>query len=484
MMRHATKSRPSLSKSLASTVLSQETFATRPTWRSETVSRDVPQPQHQRVLCPSQSCAMPSSTLTVLVAAALIVTLLSVASGQIHHTQLLGATASPTDGVQLLHPSPMSAHTVLSKLCWKNASVRPPILMIAIVAGWGWVVSTCQGARLELDHVLGGAAQSPASTYHAALILFCVLLGAHLVHFVASEIPGVTWRPWLVANLSLNGAFLLLGLLPCTWIFFGSSRLSLVRALAESMIAPFAPVTFWHVIVADYMTSLAKAFSDMQLTACISYRMFSQRSDTGAHYVRSTTLWHDSWGTCADTYYNALFLALPFWWRFMQCLKVYHSTREVKNLWNALKYSTAFPLVCAGYLRRHEPSPFHDQLFVLCAIVQSTYCFIWDVHMDWGLFQQVGLARRPFSGSGYACCGQKPVLCALRDPILILQSTAAHVGLCLFDLGLRFVWALSVFGGVPGRGAGMFFFEVVEILRRTVWAVFRIEWEVSDAWLM
>ena len=35
-----------------------------------------------------------------------------------------------------------------------------------------------------------------------------------------------------------------------------------------------------------------------------------------------------------------------------------------------------------------------------------------------------------------------------------------------------------MFGGVAGRGAGMFFFEAVEILRRTVWAIFRIEWEV------
>ena len=41
-----------------------------------------------------------------------------------------------------------------------------------------------------------------------------------------------------------------------------------------------------------------------------------------------------------------------------------------------------------------------------------------------------------------------------------------------------FVWALSIFGGVQGRGGGMFFFEAVEIVRRTVWAIFRIEWEV------
>jgi hypothetical protein len=50
--------------------------------------------------------------------------------------------------------------------------------------------------------------------------------------------------------------------------------------------------------------------------------------------------------------------------------------------------------------------------------------------------------------------------------------------LCVFNLALRFAWTLSVFGGLPGRGGGMFFMQVVEVARRTVWAVFRIEWEV------
>jgi hypothetical protein len=47
----------------------------------------------------------------------------------------------------------------------------------------------------------------------------------------------------------------------------------------------------------------------------------------------------------------------------------------------------------------------------------------------------------------------------------------------VFNCALRFVWAASVFGHHPveQRGAGMFFFEVFEILRRVVWAVFRIE---------
>ena len=110
--------------------------------------------------------------------------------------------------------------------------------------------------------------------------------------------------------------------------------------------------------------------------------------------------------------------------------------------------------------------------------MQSTYCFIWDVHMDWGLFRQANLGGRTPGETGTACCGGKPTVCRLREPLLVTRSKLVYLGLCVFDLLLRFVWAVSVFGGVPSRGAGMLFFECVEILRRHVWAVFRIEWEV------
>ena len=98
--------------------------------------------------------------------------------------------------------------------------------------------------------------------------------------------------------------------------------------------------------------------------------------------------------------------------------------------------------------------------------------------MDWGLFRHANLGGLYPGEKGSACCGAKPAVCAMREPLLISRSKLLHVMLCVFDLLLRFVWALSVFGGVPSRGVGMLFFECVEILRRTVWAVFRIEWEV------
>jgi len=160
-----------------------------------------------------------------------------------------------------------------------------------MLAGWGWVISVCDKADLDLERVLGGRPQPPVDTYHAALVLLLVLLAVRLLHLVASESVGVVWRPWLTSNILLHVAFAVLAVLPCR-VFFGQSRLSLLRAVWESFIAPCAPVTFWHVIVADYMTSLAKAFSDLQLTACISYSIFTY--DAEATYVRSTELWHES----------------------------------------------------------------------------------------------------------------------------------------------------------------------------------------------
>lgn len=195
----------------------------------------------------------------------------------------------------LLHSdSAVHEHTaakLLAKLAWKNASVRPPLLLVLVLGGWGWVVSVCNRAGLDVERVLNGRTQAPRETYHAALTLLCLLLSMRLLHLVASETAGVVWRPWLTANVLLHGLFLVLALLPCD-VFFGNSRISLLRAVWDSVIAPCAPVTFWHVLVADYMTSLAKAFSDLQLTACISYRIFAYSPE--ATYVRSTDLWHES----------------------------------------------------------------------------------------------------------------------------------------------------------------------------------------------
>mmetsp|Transcript_9873 Transcript_9873/g.15806 ORF Transcript_9873/g.15806 Transcript_9873/m.15806 type:complete len:474 (+) Transcript_9873:81-1502(+) len=357
-----------------------------------------------------------------------------------------------------------SVSKVASELMWKNASVRPPLMIIVAIAGWAWVVRVCRASAMNLESVLGGIVQPYAATFHSALVLVIVLLVARDTHLIAAETPGLTWRPWLTCNMGLHVVFIVLALLPLPALQ-RESRASLVRTLYESAIAPFAPVTFWHVIVADYLTSLAKTFSDIQMAWCVAAHIFLEQK-SGQH-VRSEKLWGDYHDHCTDSYSNMLMLALPFWFRLMQCLKVYSQTKEQKNLWNALKYTTAFPLVYAGYLRNQEPSPEHTRFFIFSAVVQSSFTFVWDILMDWGL------PERPASVSIRSCFGF-----GLRERTLVSRQRHIYVSLCVGNFLLRFAWTLSTFGGIASHGVGMFFFEFIEIIRRTVWAVFRIEWEL------
>lgn len=93
--------------------------------------------------------------------------------------------------------------------------------------------------------------------------------------------------------------------------------------------------------------------------------------------------------------------------------------------------------------------------------------------MDWGLPQNIGEVSGPAARSSPAF-----FKFTLRDKQLVSRRKLTYVLLCIFNFVLRFLWTLSAFGRVSSHGAGMFFFEFMEILRRTVWAVFRIEWEV------
>ena len=59
-------------------------------------------------------------------------------------------------------------------------------------------------------------------------------------------------------------------------------------------------------------------------------------------------------GACHDSrvYHNVLvplFCALPLWWRFMQCLRVFHDSQQrIPALPNALKYSVSLLVVLFG----------------------------------------------------------------------------------------------------------------------------------------
>lgn len=71
-----------------------------------------------------------------------------------------------------------------------------------------------------------------------------------------------------------------------------------------------------------------------QLTACISSSILHAPSSENGRYIRSVELWEAHHEQCAGTIANAVMLALPFWWRLMQCLKVSSTGRVVISFTN------------------------------------------------------------------------------------------------------------------------------------------------------
>lgn len=417
---------------------------------------------------------------------------------------LLGALSLAFATLVLKEASPHDAFEVLSRLFWRTASARPPILLVVILVGWAGVVRAADAAGLRLSRALGEGVLPPRVILRSALGLLDVILLCRLVPFVAQVVFETEhFGRWcLFFDLVAYAAcFLLLAAPPSAccgsdeanytnekckahqrydhgWLLqTAHSRASLLRTCVESLCAPFAPVTFWHVIVADYATSMAKALGDVHVTTCVAYYAGISPAYSLLSTETHSVFWEETRGACVTSELNAWVLALPFWCRLFQCLSVLRRTGEQKNAWNALKYATVFPLVYAGYLDRLAPTDQTRRLVVLTACVQSSATFAWDLLMDWGLFRK----RRGGLLCGVFECDTmrdpKTLVFAKRDDAFVCL---AYGSLVLFNFALRFAWALAVFGHVSTRGMGMLSFEVAELLRRTVWALFRVEWEYHE----
>jgi len=104
---------------------------------------------------------------------------------------------------------------------------------------------------------------------------------------------------------------------------------------------------------------------------------------------------------------------LPLFWRMMQCLKRYYTTRDKVHLPNAGKYAAGLSVVLFSSLMgnfqgthtgtlaprvwelpadqrmRHTVYstywPWYRVLWLICFIGTTLYNYTWDLFMDWGL---------------------------------------------------------------------------------------------------
>jgi len=255
---------------------------------------------------------------------------------------------------------------------------------------------------------------------------------------------------------------------------------ALARSAKRTALAPFYPVTFGDNIVGDVMTSLAKPLQDIPASLCYLFAHHPQPKTTVDRFVMNGD-------ACPDWEHHfiiPIIAGLPFWFRLLQCARRYHDTQDLRHLANLGKYAASLLVVLVTH---GGPFAASNNVLILVSAVATTYAAVWDVYMDWGLgakeltlLFQLGADRltSPNSkGSALVKRQCSEVECRRHFGPLFYWFAV------IFDVLARLTWVLTLMPlnilttNLVYRSVLKTFISSLEILRRSLWVVLRIEHE-------
>ena len=254
-----------------------------------------------------------------------------------------------------------------------------------------------------------------------------------------------------------------------------------VTLLTRTMSAPCSKVTFRDGFIGDLLTSTVRPLQDL-----VSTLFFLP---LGLHaYWSSYTLGDDSslattielppvernW--ILHTFVLPACILSPQWWRFCQNLRqCYDAKQRWPYLGNAFKYMFAALVATFGMF---DPSIKQHPLWIGSFVMATMYQVWWDVVMDWGLLE---------SDEDSKWCRWM-----LRSERLY-QPTWMYILIFVMNVLLRFMGMFTLLPPVylsrttgrmvqtfpnVGRFTDGSMAACAEIVRRTIWALLRLEWEV------
>uniref|UniRef100_A0A665TRL4 Xenotropic and polytropic retrovirus receptor 1a n=1 Tax=Echeneis naucrates TaxID=173247 RepID=A0A665TRL4_ECHNA len=245
------------------------------------------------------------------------------------------------------------------------------------------------------------------------------------------------------------------------------SRFWLLKLLFRVFTAPFHRVEFADFWLADQLNSLVFVLMDLEYLIC--FYIFELQWNN-----RKGLLPNSQDYMCQSYSYGlrAVIQCLPAWFRFIQCLRRYRDTkRAFPHLVNAGKYSTTFFVVTFAALysthkeQGHTDADTFFYLLIVFSTISSLYTLIWDLRMDWGLFDR-GAGENTF----------------LREEI-VYPHKAYYYCAIIEDVILRFAWTIQISLTTmtsmnQTHSVGDIMATVLaplEVFRRFVWNFFRLE---------
>eukprot|EP01039_Chlorochromonas_danica_P003872 gene3872-4230_t len=253
-----------------------------------------------------------------------------------------------------------------------------------------------------------------------------------------------------------------------------------MRVIRNCFSAPFIPCSFRDAFAADILTSFTHVLSDAVYASCwlfsgcflSSYCRFT--SDSMTSYDSRCATSCEFCVSNSVTLLAGLVQVIPLTMRALQCLR---SSADVgwqmyPHGYNFVKYLLSLVVVVVSTV---SSSNRVLTLYVLVALT-AFYKWFWDVVMDWGLCE-----IRPHSFQDFFRWGEYAKSKLLLRQSIIYPYPIVYYAAIAMDLALRFIWVISL---LPTDQMGLFvgyrlnfFLGSLEILRRTLWGCFRVEWE-------
>lgn len=261
-------------------------------------------------------------------------------------------------------------------------------------------------------------------------------------------------------------------------------------------------------LLADVLTSLAKPLSDCERALChllsgpVMLPHSTDQVGCPAHLLRkqaqvSASMVHDGVAfmqMCGSSSWTIpAGLSLPYLWRLCQCLRTWRDTGNTGQAFNALKYSTAFPVIVLSAINFQvsdaDWNRFWKPIWLAAAFLNSAYSYYWDIERDWEIafFSSPSGTRALRAGAHTPQSPNFRVLLAdqkwmgLKEPILkdkLQYPRTFYVYLMMSNLVLRLAWTYKLSPHLRQNLLTVLIFTLLEVFRRFQWMFVRIEVEL------
>jgi hypothetical protein len=280
---------------------------------------------------------------------------------------------------------------------------------------------------------------------------FLLYVGAAKGKLQLLSIP-YNYYPALLVMLSLG-----LLVLPLN-VLHRSARYGLFATLFQVLITPFGSLRFKDFFLADVLCSFVRPAIDLGYTGCwLGTGVWLSDGNNDSTITK--------YAICQQVtikYFNPIISYLPYWIRFLQCLRKYKETKRVfPHILNAMKYFTSIIAITFATVNSfvfNDNWGYMKWIWIVAIAVSSVYSFLWDVCVDWGLGQ--------WQSKNWL----------LRDVLLV--GRGYYYLAIVLDLFGRFFWAFTLEQTSLIRpDFFVIVISTVEIARRAMWGFFRVEYE-------